>query len=172
MPSSNASLVEIEVLEKTVKTLLATLAGFDPQTDGHMDLEISDLQFRLADALTRLSVVKKQVIGHMFFREWRKNVMDKVKAAPGTLEVKIRATRAQIVDLKEPSMGKDGVERVIRRMERWAVRKGLKLIFWGDRDRQGRTSLETIGEVEEGNEGDDTGGAGKDEDVVMEDADT
>jgi len=149
MPSSNASYVEIEMLENTVKTHLATLSGFDPQTDGHMDLEISDLQFRLADALTRLSVVKKQVIGHMLFRTWKEDLRNKVGATPGTLEVKIRATRAQVVDSREPSVGREGAERVIRRMERWAARKGWEMIFWGDRDRQGKTSLETIEEVEE-----------------------
>ncbi len=134
------SQVTIKQLEETVKTLLATSADFDPLTDGHTDDEVSELRSGLADAQSRLGVVKKQVTSQIYFREWQEALMDKVGAAPGRLTVKLRGTRTSFMDELASSVGRDMVTAVFRRMVWWAARREWDLSF---------SRLETVEEVDE-----------------------
>jgi len=96
------------------------------------------------------------------------NKIVRVGATPGTLKVEFPGTRKSVMDVMEQSVGRDEVEAVLRRIVRWAAKKGWELTFRGDDNRVTTTRLETIEEVDEGNEGGETGAAGGDEDTVME----
>jgi len=92
----------------------------------------------------------------------------RVGAAPGTLKVEFHGTRKSVLDVMEQFVGRDEVEADLRRMVRSAAKKGWELTFRGNDNRGTTTRLETIEEVDEGNEGGGTGAAGGDEDTVME----
>lgn len=133
------SQVTIKQLEETVKTLLATSADFDALTDGHTG-EVSELRSSLADAQSRLGIVKKQVTSQIYFREWQEDLMDTVGTARGRLTIMLRGTRTSFMNELASSVGRDMVTAVFRRMVWWAARRKWHLSF---------KYLEKIEEVDE-----------------------
>lgn len=85
------------------------------------------------------------------------NKITRVGATPGTLKVEFHGTRKSVTDVMEQFVGRDEVEAVLRRMVRWAAKKGWELTFRGDDNRGTTTRLETIEKVDEGKEGDEIG---------------
>lgn len=97
------------------------------------------------------------------------NKIMRVRATPGTLKVGFHGPRKSVMDVIEQFVGRNEVEADLRQMVRWAVKKDQETTFRGDEHRGTTTRMETIEEVDVGNEGGETGAAGGDEDTVMED---
>lgn len=138
MPCSDVSLRAsqdtIKMLEDTVKTLLATVADFDPQIDGRVDKDVSDLQSNLAYVQTRLSVVKKQVASHIWFREWRESLLDRVLAIDVMADdwIILVGPREFVLDRLASWVGRDDAQAVLHRMEKWITKVGWELHFEGE----------------------------------------
>ena len=158
MNSSKASYSEaiatIEMMEAKVKSLIATVAEFHPHDD-----EVSDLQTRLVDVLTKVGVEKERTTARCFFRIFREDMMKRVEGPPGTL-VKWRGTRSSVMNFMERWVGEVEMDAGFRRMMRWAAGKGWELVFWDDGKIEETTSLETI---QEKNEDEDTAMGGTDD---------
>ena len=87
MPSLSAfpvmAVAQVKDLDDIVRTLeasLATLGYRHPQTDDHIH-DMLALQSSLMSAITELVVVTMRVAGVILEREWRKNIMGKLKAS-------------------------------------------------------------------------------------------